>query len=209
MVLLFEEFNERTLKSNIDVYNDFYDFYGEDGENADRSGIVAWEAENSQNLNFKLVSDHINNNSSVLDFGCGIGDLLNYFERENKNIKKYLGVDINENFINLANKTHDNNFKLISNVDSIQGKWDNVCAIGVFTWYIEEDEFIETIHKLCGLANKQVLLTVLYDKDVICDEQYWAETYRYYNEEVFNTLFPELNIDFERIKDTMLVRITK
>jgi len=207
-MLLFEEFNKSTLDKNISTYNDFYDTH-KDGS---RSNIVAWAAEESQNKNFKLVSKHIKNGDSILDFGCGIGDFLMYLEKSDINISDYMGVDINDNFINMAKETYPNNkFQHITDVNNVKGKWDDVCVIGVFTWYIERDEFIETIHKLLKLANKQVLLTCLHSIRAADEEKYWESTYRAYNEELFEELFPDLKFEFEYSKhqDTMLVRIIK
>lgn len=208
MIRLFEEFKKTTLDKNISTYNDYYNTH-KDGS---RSNIVAWEADDSQIKNFKLVSKFIKNGDSVLDFGCGIGDFLMYLDESKINISDYMGVDINDNFISLAKETYSNNkFQHIKDIDNIKGKWDDVCVIGVFTWYIERDEFIETIYKLRDLANKQVLLTCLHDMYVDDDEDYWESTYRYYNEEFFEKLFPDLKFEFDYSPrgDTMLVRIIK
>ena len=209
MILLFEEFKKKTLDRNISTYNDYYDSYADMG---DRAGIVAWEAEESQEKNFNLVSKYIKNGDSVLDFGCGIGDLLSHLKKNNIMITDYMGVDINEKFINLAKKSYpENNFQLIQKVKDIKGKWDDVCAIGVFTWYIKKKEFIKTINRLYELSNKQVLLTCLYGDNYYQDGDYWENNYRYYNEDMFEELFPNFKFEFEFSPkgDTMLVRILK
>lgn len=105
----------------------------------------------------------------------------------------------------------DNNFQLIKNVNEIKGKWDSVCAIGVFTWFITKDDFIKTINKLYEVCNKQVLITCLYDYYVSDSPSYWTSNYREYNEELFKELFPEFNIEFihHNTENTMLVKIKK
>jgi len=212
-IMLFEEFTNRTLSSNITVYNDYLDDY----KDSDRSGIVGWEYPGSQAQNFKLVTEQIENGDSILDYGCGIGDFINYLQNKIK-IKAYLGVDINEKFIELAKETYkDYKFKQIDNINQINGKWDDVCAIGVFTWYISKEEFIETIYKLYDLCNKQVLLTLLYGETPYKygysteseKNEYWNNEYRYYDTFLFNELFPDLNITYDYEGTTMLIKIEK
>jgi len=205
-ILLFEEFKEQTLIKNIEVYNKFLSIY-----KGYRSSSVAWEADNSQIKNFELVSNHIKSGDSLLDFGCGMGDFILHLDNQNIQLSDYLGVDINKNYISIAKDTYKNyDFKLIKDANEINKKFDIVCAIGVFTWYIDKDEFIETINKLHDLCNKKVLLTFLYGKNVKIDDYYWESEYRVYNEQMFYDLFPHLNLKFEIINnDTMLVIITK
>lgn len=207
-IFLYEEFIEKTLTNNINKYNTYLD-------TDDRSAMVAWEANDSQIKNFSLVASHIKNGDTILDYGCGVGDFIKYLEVKDIKINDYLGVDINDNYIEIAKKSYvDHNFKLIKDVNQIPGKWDDVCVIGVFTWYITKNEFIETINRLHNLCNKQVLLTVLqgetpYKRYIDEEEEYWDEEYRYYDEDLFITLFPDLNITFEYNKNTMLVKIEK
>ena len=218
IIKLYEEFTNKTLSINNLEYNRYFDRY----KDTDRSGIVAWVTPGSQEKNFNLVSKCINSDDSLLDYGCGVGDFIKYLNNKNINIKDYLGVDINDNFIKHAKETYpENEFKHIDNINQINGKWDNICAIGVFTWFITKEEFIETIYKLYDMCNKQVILTVLGDDGDIntpygysdYDEEeediYWNEEYRYYDENLFYNLFPDLNITFKYNDGTMLVIIKK
>lgn len=203
----FEKFTDSTLKTNIDAYNRYYNRY------TNRSGKVAWEAKDSQENNFNLVSEHIKSGDSVLDYGCGLGDLISHLEKKKIQISDYLGADINQKYIEDAKKHYsDFNFKLITDIDQLSGKWDKVCAVGVFTWHIGKEEFIESIRKLIDLSEKEVLLTFLYDDDVDFESpNYWESNYRYYNEELFENLFPDLidNFEFHNSYRTILVRIKK
>jgi cyclopropane fatty-acyl-phospholipid synthase-like methyltransferase len=201
----FEDFTEDTLSTN----NNTYDLYLKN--NKKRSSKVAWIREGSQEDNFKLVSSHIENGDSLLDYGCGIGDLLSHLNKRRIQISDYLGVDINPNYIELANKKYeDREFKLISDIDQLSGNYDKVCAVGVFTWYIGKKDFIHAINKLYEMCNKEVLLTLLYGPWRFDD--YWTSKYRYYKEDLFLELFPKLEKNFEfNVSDdrTLLVRIKK
>lgn len=202
---LFEEFTDETLSRN----NNQYDFYFRSKKS--RSNKVAWTASGSQIKNFGLVSKFINDGDTLLDYGCGIGDFIKYLDK-NKNISDYLGVDINNNFITTAKNDYpNNNFQLIKNVNEIKGKWDSVCVIGVFTYFITKEDFINTINKLYDICNKQVLITCLYNDLVSDNEEYWKSTYKEYSQELFTELFPNFNIEFihHNTSNTMLVRIIK
>lgn len=121
-------------------------------------------------------------------------------------------VDINRNYIEIASESYpDNKFKLIRSIDDIgEEKWNNICAIGVFTWYIDKEDFINIINKLYNSCNKNLLLTFLYRKNIKYDDDFWNSKYRYYNEELFKTLFPNYNIQYElnSTNSTLLVKIS-
>lgn len=204
----FEEFTDKT----IDINNSTYNKYLNSGKK--RSNKVAWGDDKSRLKNYNLVSDFIKNGDSLLDYGCGIGDFTRHLKNKKIEISDYLGVDINENYIDLAKKTYKNKkFQIIKDVDQIQGKWDVVCAIGVFTWYITKEEFIKTINKLYELSNKYVLITTLKQYLESDSKNLWEKTYRYYSEEIFTDLFPNMNIEFKTISNsgepTLLIKINK
>lgn len=210
IIKLYEEFKNKTLELNRGEYDLYFNGYKDD---EDKSKMMMWMVEGSQEENFEITSKYIKSGDSLLDYGCGIGDFITYLNSNDIIVSDYLGVDINENFINTAINTHNKyKFELISDVDDVDGKWDVVAAIGVFTWYIEKDEFIRTIYKLYEIANKEVLITC--NKEQYVDvERMWDKEYRFYNEKIFIELFPDLNIQFDSINtidnQLMLVRIKK
>ena len=209
---LHEDLSNKTIKINNDEYNLYSDFYG----NSPKS--LMWMTKGSQNANFKLISKHIKNEDTLLDYGCGNGDLITYLKKHNIKVSKYFGVDINENFIDMSKNNHpDYNFELIDSINDVKGKYDIVCAIGVFTWFIPKKEFIEIINKLYSISDKQLLLTLLKGETPYSNEnytsknedKYWNKEYRFYDENLFNELFPNLNISYEYDNLTMLVNIKK
>lgn len=50
------------------------------------------------------------NNQIVLDIGCGFADLYPFLKKRGFKLKKYIGVDINKNFIDIAEKNIRNFF---------------------------------------------------------------------------------------------------
>lgn len=212
-IKLYEEFTKKTITINNNEYNNFLKKYKDDS----RSSIVAWTLPGSQERNFKMVRQYINDGDSLLDYGCGIGDFIKDLKDNDINISNYLGVDINKNFINIAKETYpENNFKTIKSINDITENWDKIVAIGVFTWFITKEEFIQIIEKLYDICNKQIIITVLkgktpYSYEYYDDEEelFWDEEYRHYDESLFKKLFPNYNFNFEYKDTTMLICITK
>lgn len=209
----YEDFTDTTLNINNDEYNLYYDFY-----TGDTSKSLMWMTKGSQEKNFKMVAKYINEEDSVLDYGCGTGDFTKYLRNNDIEISKYLGVDINENFIEEAKELYpDYKFKVIDSMNDLKGNWDIVCAIGVFTWFISKKEFIEIINKLYDLCDKKLLLTLLkgetpYDNDDYTkkdEDKYWSKEYRFYNKKLFEELFPDFEISYDYDESTILVKIEK
>lgn len=206
-----EYFNTDTINFNNTEYKKYLNRSG-----GNRSSMVAWEVPQSQIKNFDMVSKFINNNDSLLDYGCGVGDFVKYLEEDkNINLSKYKGVDINDEFIKIAEETYPNkDFQVIKGVDDIEGKFDIVCAIGVFTWYITREDFINTINHLHSICNKRLILTCLYANkytEVEDNDKYWSSKYRKYKINLFKKLFPNLKFKFKvnPEEDTLLVIIEK
>lgn len=115
---------------------------------------------------FELLTQHIqNDNFSILDFGCGFGDLKNYLNLKFNNFK-YLGVDVVDEFINENKKISDSDFLLIDDSSTIDEKFDNICISGTFNInyfesnYNKHKEHVEKIlEKLfyCNLSDNGVL----------------------------------------------------
>jgi cyclopropane fatty-acyl-phospholipid synthase-like methyltransferase len=199
----FEEFDSETITSNNSKYNSFLN-------KISRDKIVAWDIPGSQERNFNMVSKYLKKDESLLDFGCGVGDFVKYLKYKEKEPSYYLGVDINSNFINIAKSSYpDYNFKLINSVNVIDERFDNICAIGVFTWFITKKDFINTIERLYELSNKSLLVTVLWHPIIDIYNYDWNSNYRYYNEELIKGLFPNYNIEFSLNEKTMLIRFIK
>lgn len=80
----------------------------------------------------KVIAGNINNNSSVLDLGCGHKDLLNYITPRN-----YLGLDFN----NIADI--EVNFNEDFNLP--EGDWDYIVCSGLLEYLVDIPKFIKKI----------------------------------------------------------------
>tara|TARA_B100000700_G_scaffold251580_1_gene282726 strand:- start:1023 stop:1676 length:654 start_codon:yes stop_codon:yes gene_type:complete len=69
---------------------------------------VGWRSKQQQELRFKILLDHIKypiESLSLLDVGCGLGDLYDYLCREKKQCH-YQGIDISSKLIQAANTAY-------------------------------------------------------------------------------------------------------
>ena len=99
-----------------------------------------------QDLRFKSLSKYLKK-GTLLDFGCGFGDLANYLKKENSDIT-YNGCDVVEDFIEVARKNNPEGFFFKTKVGSkINEDYDYIIASGVFNFLytkkpIDHKEFI-------------------------------------------------------------------
>jgi cyclopropane fatty-acyl-phospholipid synthase-like methyltransferase len=198
------DFDPLTIRVNNITYSNYY----KNSKNRER--MVAWDVGGSQLKNFMIVANHIKSGESILDYGCGLGDFIKYLDSIKIEVSKYLGVDINPDYIESAKKSYPTNeFKLIEKLNDINEPYDIVCAIGVFTWFITKKDFINTIDYLHSIANKKLILTCLHTENRIDINFIWNLKYRLYNQNFFERLFPDMDMDFEIYEKTMCVVFNK
>lgn len=71
---------------------------------------VGWGEKARQDLRYEVLANYFNlKNKSVLDLGAGFGDGVKIFSKYR--IKKYLGLEINENFIGIGNDIYGKIYK--------------------------------------------------------------------------------------------------
>ena len=102
--------------------------------------------------------------SSVLDFGCGTGDFYRFLKRRGINVR-YTGVDINENFINLArNKYPECTFSVMDiDRDELAEYYDYIFICGVFNLLVPgvDEDMQNAVAKLFRHCNKGLALNAL------------------------------------------------
>jgi SAM-dependent methyltransferase len=144
----------------VEMYNRSLKKYG------DRAEAVHWRGQ-TQLLRFRALTQIAKlKSSSVLDIGCGKGDLYGYLKK-NGFKGRYEGWDINKNLISLArNKYPDGIFK-ISDITERNGKIkvDYILISGMFNNRISNnDRFIkETLKKVWKGAGKGLSFNLISD----------------------------------------------
>lgn len=105
----------------------------------DLSEGSSWKAccyidEFMQDVYYHSIFNNINKNfNTLLDVGCGQGDLIDFLSRNHAKII-YKGIDVSEKMIDLAKKRFPkNNFENISFLEiNKEEKYDVILAVGVF-----------------------------------------------------------------------------
>jgi SAM-dependent methyltransferase len=114
------------------------------------------------------------NNATVLDYGCGTGDFYKYLKRRDINVK-YTGVDINENFINLAKDKYPECIFKVMNADDDQfeGFYDYIFICGVFNLQVPgvDNDLKNALATLFGRCNKGLALNALSSHTPIKDPE--------------------------------------
>jgi SAM-dependent methyltransferase len=111
---------------------------------------IGWSNKKDQNLRFKKIFSGIDYaNKTILDVGCGFGDLFFFLNKKNKdNNFKYTGVDITPHFANVAKERlkFTNSTVYCGEILNINKKFDIVIASGSMSY------------KFKGSKNKNLLL---------------------------------------------------
>jgi cyclopropane fatty-acyl-phospholipid synthase-like methyltransferase len=141
-----------------EMYNKYLSFYNDELTNP---SMVGWLNKFDQDIRFNiLLNIGVKNNDSVLDYGCGLGHLVDYTVSNNL-IIKYKGIDINPNYIKLCNRRlPDYQFEL-GDIDKETDSYDWVLASGVFTVKINYEDMFDKINKAYTISNKGVAFNAL------------------------------------------------
>ena len=89
------------FSKTANFYNDRYIKFG------DSVKTVGWGNKESQQLRFDILFRGLNfKNPTILDIGCGLGDLVPYLQDRIGNEFKYIGIDVADNLIERAKLIH-------------------------------------------------------------------------------------------------------
>ena len=134
---------------NTDFYTQQVEKYGVDVKS------LNWGSRESQELRFKILTEVGDlQNKSILDVGCGLGDLYIWLMSNNIDVK-YTGIDITPMMIASAQRRFPTgNFQLIDILTATHTipQFDYVVASGIFT-YSTQDYFERLIKVMFSKAD--------------------------------------------------------
>lgn len=88
-------------KEAAELYNKRFDQHGRDIK------TVGWGSEQSQRLRFEVLFRGLDpKGKTILDVGCGLGDLIPFLEQQTGGDFNYVGIDIAEKLIGDARSTY-------------------------------------------------------------------------------------------------------
>ncbi len=159
-------------KETIEIKSFFSDLLRKNGDSEQSLG---W-TKRKQNVRFRQLFRFISDDEiSVLDVGCGFGDLYSYLSnRTEYRSVDYWGIDLMPEFVEMAIKKHPmiRERFIIGNFlhMDFDRKWDWVIGSGIFghQLYETDDEMYQyvetTIGKALDVANQGVSFNFLSDK---------------------------------------------
>ena len=158
------------------------------------SNGVDWNSKESHLLRFKQLSKvfDIKSNFSILDYGCGYGELINFLNNNKFQKFNYFGYDISRKMIEEANKKHKSkNLHFSFEVEFMKSKKYDFCiANGIFNVKLNFDEekwkeyVISTLNEMNKLSLKGFsfnILTSYSDKEFMKNYLYYADPLFYFN----------------------------
>lgn len=105
---------------------------------------------------------------SILDIGCGMGNLIEYIQGRGVQISAYHGVDLVQRFVDVCREKYDRPFvfrqaNFVSNSFLPAQTFDLVVNMGVLvSRVLLYEQYIEySIRKMIGLSSKYVLFNVI------------------------------------------------
>jgi cyclopropane fatty-acyl-phospholipid synthase-like methyltransferase len=133
----------------------------------DRPEALRWSAQGQQRRFSAIVQNMpAMHDSSLLDYGCGKGDLLTFLNLQGINTS-YSGIDITPALIELAqSKFPAHSFSVCgSSADDIKHSYDHIIACGVFNNNIQGtyQNMLKVIRNLYQHTNKAMAITALSD----------------------------------------------
>jgi cyclopropane fatty-acyl-phospholipid synthase-like methyltransferase len=144
------------------IVNYYEDLLANNGANYK---AVDWGSAQSQALRFNALLEGIKHTTSqsLLDVGCGVGDLLAYLQENNLNYQ-YLGIDITPSMITSCKQRFPNaNFSVANILNTNErtqlGCFDAVMASGLFNLRQEQPfKYMKTMLKTLWQMTSKVLV---------------------------------------------------
>lgn len=146
---------------------------------------VDWNSTDSQELRFEILSNVIPQDEkfSILDFGCGFGSMLDYFDKK-YNSFKYVGFDVSEEMVHAALEKFSTKEYAKWTTSLPEENVDYVIASGIFNVKLENNNedwlnyILETLHKIDASSTKGFsfnVLTKYSDSEYMKDYLYYAD----------------------------------
>ncbi len=140
---------------------------------------LQWKNENSQHVRFVALSQIADlSGKSVLDVGCGVGDLYPYLQDHFTGIE-YCGVDMVPGMIMAAEKKYPDVRFIHIDVLEFTEQYDYVLASGALTFNMQSGKefYFEIITHMYSLAKRGVAFNVLDSEVYATDHEYLAYSY--------------------------------
>ena len=134
-----------------------YDSFRTETNNITDPMSVGWSNKHNQTTRFQVLLDiGIIKSDKVLDYGCGLGHMLDYI-----NLPYYKGIDINPTSIDIAQRAHPDACFEVKDIMDEQESFEWVIGSGVFSFLISVDDMLDRMDKALEIARKGVAFNFL------------------------------------------------
>lgn len=198
--------DDLTKEHIIDVYSRSLMHHG-----PSKSEAVFWSAK-GQSARFNAISSLIPQTGglSLLDYGCGLGDLHAHLRAEGFNLA-YTGMDINPTLIEAARTKYPGVEFMVCDIEreELARLFDISVLCGVFNYKAEgvNESFINTLRLLMGKTRLRMIATALSSK---AERKQYDLNY-HDPDELLSTLQNEVSsnasIDIDAIPESILIVI--
>lgn len=141
--------------------------------------VLDWESEDAQTRRFAVLTEEVPlNGKSLLDVGCGLGDLDTFLISRDIAVD-YTGVDILQDMIDCAKRKHpQKDFRCINLFDTeheLDRQYDIVFTSGIFNLNLGNNEvfFQKAMEVFFALAGEMVVFNMLHEKSPDPDPTYY------------------------------------
>lgn len=161
------------------LYNDRFEQFGRDVR------TVGWGNRADQLLRFEVLFRGIDpRGKTILDVGCGLGDLVPYLQERTDGDFRYIGIDVAERLIQEAKITHGNEsctFICCDVFDAELPKVDIAVLSGALSLRVEgiDDYAQRTLRRMYDLTSEVAclnFLTTYVDYELEKNQHYQPET---------------------------------
>lgn len=159
---------------------------------------VNWHSKQSQEIRFETILEILPSqmqNYSVVDIGCGFGDLYSYMVKNNRKPKNYIGIDSLDKMCEIAQRTQQTIIKADAIKDKLPHADFYICsgALNILTKF----ETYIFIRKCVEASRIAFIFNALHGKED-------SETYNYLVfDEIYN-IAGDLNVEVSELKDDYL-----
>lgn len=191
------------LQKMIEVYKQAFKIHGPTPQ------ALAWRNELSQQVRFQTLLEIVDkpetfNGKTILDVGCGLGDLYKYFKAKKITVT-YTGIDIVDDFINYAQKPYPEAKFILGDYQEVKlGKFDYIFASGIFNFQLADNVafLTKTVKKMFQNSRHGVAFNFLTQYHTQKEKEFY-----YYNPaEIFQASIEpakvsgaELRLDYELV----------
>ena len=162
--------SQRDHQRILDFYQDTHSEYGDRDVRS-----VHWNNLHDQITRFRaLLQVEDISGGSVLDVGCGLGDLYKYLLQSEIAVE-YTGIDIVPGFIFSARQRYPQGNFEIADINDIKQSYDYILASGALSFKVEDNQqyYQNIIKKMYQLADKAVSFNML-DNRIHTDNETYA-----------------------------------